>query len=54
MSLTLPAVGIIMYMTIGLVSAAILNGSQVRIRLWPTVVSYVILCALLYSAGIFS
>ena len=54
MSLTFPIIGVIIYLSSGLLLAGILSGAKVQVKLWSKMVSYTILLILLYSGGFFS
>tara|TARA_R110000823_G_scaffold95716_1_gene208775 strand:- start:233 stop:397 length:165 start_codon:yes stop_codon:yes gene_type:complete len=54
MTLTFPIIGVLIYLSSGLLLAGILNGAKVQVKLWSKTVSYAILFILLYSGGFFS
>ena len=52
--MSLPVIGLVMYLLAGMVLSAVLDGELVPVKLWTTTVSYIILLILLYTGGFFS
>jgi len=52
--MSLPAVGVVIYLSSSILLAFLLHGKQLRMNVWSHLVSCAILSLLLYTGGFFS